>query len=61
VHINGLEGFWSFAKGKLHKYHGVSPEKFPLYLFEMQFRYNHRGQDLFRLILNALLQPVPEL
>ena len=61
VHINGLEGFWSFAKGKLYKYHGVSPERFPLYLFEMEFRYNHRGQDLFRLILDALLQPVPEL
>ena len=61
VHVNGLEGFWSFAKGKLYKYHGVSPAKFPLYLFEMQFRYNHRSQDLFRLILDALLQPVPEL
>lgn len=23
VHINGLEGFWSYAKGKLFKHHGV--------------------------------------
>lgn len=61
VHINGLEGFWSFAKGKLYKYHGVSPEKFPLYLYEMQFRYNHRDEDLFRLILHALSRPVPDL
>lgn len=29
VHINGLEGFWSYAKGKLYKHHGGSPEKFP--------------------------------
>lgn len=59
VHINGLEGFWSYAKGKLQKHHGVSPQHFPLYLYEMQFRYNHRNQDLFDLILDALLKPVP--
>ena len=38
---NGLEGFWSFAKERLIKFHGVSPEKFPFYLKEMEFRYNH--------------------
>jgi transposase len=27
VYINGLEGFWSFAKERLHKYHGISPER----------------------------------
>ena len=42
VYVNGLEGFWSFAKERLIKFHGVSPEKFPLYLKEMEFRYNHR-------------------
>ena len=47
VHINGLEGFWSYAKGRLQKHHGVSPAKFPLYLYEMQFRYNNRDRDLF--------------
>jgi transposase len=61
VHINGLEGFWSYAKGKLLKHHGVSPHRFPLYLYEMQFRYNHRRQDLFHLILHAAVQPVPDL
>jgi transposase len=59
VHINGLEGFWSYAKGKLIRHRGVSPHRFPLYLYEMQFRYNHRTEDLFGLLLNALLQPVP--
>ena len=58
VHINGLEGFWSYAKGKLLKHHGVSPIRFPLYLYEMQFRYNHRHQDLFTLFLDALVRPV---
>jgi transposase len=25
VYINGIEGFWSFAKERLMKYHGVDP------------------------------------
>lgn len=60
VHINGLEGFWSYAKGKLQKHHGVSPSKFPLYLYEMQFRYNNRQHDLFDLLLKTLVKPVPD-
>ncbi|MGH9772964.1 MAG: IS1595 family transposase [Candidatus Acidiferrales bacterium] len=60
VHINGLEGFWSYAKGKLFKHHGVSPHRFPLYLYEMQFRYNNRHRDLFELILDAVVKPVPD-
>ncbi|HEX7940850.1 MAG TPA: IS1595 family transposase, partial [Gemmatimonadaceae bacterium] len=51
VHINGLEGFWSYAKAKFQKHHGVSPVRFPLYLYEWQFRYNHRHEDLFTLFL----------
>lgn len=61
VHINGLEGFWAYAKGKLLKHHGVSPGRFPLYLYEMQYRYNHRRTDLFRQFLTASLQLVPDL
>jgi transposase len=59
VHINGLEGFWSYAKGKLFKHHGVSPSRFPLYLYEMQFRYNHRQENLLDLLLTAILVPIP--
>jgi transposase len=47
VYINGIEGFWSFAKERLMKYHGVNPKKFPLYLKELEFRYNHRHHDLY--------------
>lgn len=60
VHVNGLEGFWSYAKGKLIRHRGISPRYFPLYLYEMQFRYNHRRRDLFPLLLAAVLKPVPE-
>jgi transposase len=61
VHINGLEGFWAYAKGKFLKHHGVSPERFPLYLFEWQFRYNHRREDLFTLFLTKSLNLLPDL
>jgi len=43
----GLEGFWNYAKERIVKFHGVSKEKFPLYLREMEFRYNHRNADIF--------------
>ncbi len=61
VHINGLEGFWAYAKERLIKHHGVSKERFPLYLKEMEFRYNHRHQDLFTLVVQQLTQLVPNL
>jgi transposase len=59
VHINGLEGFWSYAKGKLAKHHGVAPHRFPLYLYEMQFRYHHRCDNLFELLFELLVKAVP--
>ena len=46
-HINGLEGFWSFAKERLLKYHGVSKSYFHLYLKEMEFRYNYRKENIY--------------
>jgi transposase len=54
VYINGIEGFWSYAKGRLQKYHGVSKEKFPLYLKELEYRYNHREADFFDLMIENL-------
>jgi transposase len=61
VYINGLEGFWSYAKQRLIKFHGVSQEKFPLYLKEMEFRYNYRTHDLFDLLSEKLTNLVPKL
>jgi len=46
VFINGIEGFWSFAKERPMKYHEVNPVKFPLSLKELEFRYNNRHHDL---------------
>lgn len=52
VYINGIEGFWSYAKQRLLKFHGVSKNNFKYYLKEMEFRYNNRTKDLFDIILN---------
>jgi transposase len=55
VYINGIERFWSSAEERLMKYHGVDPMKFPLYLKELEFRYNHRARDLFNDLLHVLV------
>jgi len=60
VYINGMEGFWSWAKERLIKHHGVSKEHFPLYLKELEFRYNHRNEDIFDSITNYLCDLVPK-
>ena len=55
VYINGIEGFWSFAKENMAKHHGVSPGKFLLYIKEMEWRYNNRDYNLFDLLLKYML------
>jgi len=58
VYINGVEGFWSFAKERLIKHHGISREKFLFYIKEMEWRYNHKEENLFDLIASYLLGAV---
>ena len=50
-HINGIEGFWSYAKHILYNYRGVSRYHFPMYLKEIEFRYNHKDDNVFKLLL----------
>jgi transposase len=49
-HINGIEGFWSYAKHWLYPYRGVARRYFHLYLGEVAFRFNHRNDDLVPLL-----------
>lgn len=51
-HINGIEGFWSYTKHKLYNYRGVSKANFPLYLKEMEYRFNHRKESILESIIN---------
>lgn len=52
THINGIEGFWSFAKHILYNYRGVSKYHFPMYLKEVEYRFNHRNDNLFKLFMS---------
>ena len=52
-HINGIEGFWSYAKHVLYSYRGVSKYHFPMYLKEIEYRFNHRNQNVFKQFLNT--------
>jgi transposase len=60
VYINGLEGFWSWAKERFIKHHGVSKNYFPLYLKELEFRYNNRNEDIFDQVATYLCDLVPK-
>jgi len=55
VYINGIEGFWAFAKERLIKYHGISRKKFLFYIKEMEWRYNNRGKYLFEFLVYLMV------
>jgi transposase-like protein len=50
-HINGIESFWSYAKIRLVKFHGLDKRTFNFHLKECEFRFNNRGIDLNKLLL----------
>ncbi|WP_243360400.1 transposase [Fundidesulfovibrio terrae] len=53
-------GFWPYLKSRLERLQGVSAEKFPLYLKELEYRWNHRGQDLAGLLARVGLGFMPQ-
>ena len=55
-HINGIESFWSYAKRRLAKFNGISRHTFYLHLKECEFRFNHRKESLYKLLLKTLRQ-----
>ncbi|MFA5689216.1 MAG: IS1595 family transposase [Kiritimatiellales bacterium] len=50
-HINGIETFWSIAKVRLSKFRGIHQSTFYLHLKECEFRFNHRHEDLYQILL----------
>lgn len=49
--INGIEGFRGMAKTRLMKFRGMRRPTFYLHLKGCEFRFNHRDEDLYRLLL----------
>jgi len=53
-HINGIENFWGLAKVRLSKFRGMNKDTFYLHLKECEFRFNHRKENLYKLILKLV-------
>jgi hypothetical protein len=54
--IGIIEEFWSLTKAGLAMYRGIKPELLELYLNEYLFRFNHRNQDIYSLLMERLKQ-----
>lgn len=53
AHINGVESFWSWAKRRVTLYNGVPRDRFPTFLLETEWRFNHRAtieKDIRKLV-----------
>ena len=50
--INGIESFWSFAKTRLSRFRGINKTTIYLHLKECEFRFNHRKENRYLLMLN---------
>ena len=58
-HINGIESFWAYAKLRLARMKGIQRHMFYLHLKETEFRFNHRRDNLYQILLKLLReQPI---
>jgi len=53
AHINGIEGFWGYAKSRLAKFRGMNKHTFYLHLKECEFRFNHRHDQVYEIMLDS--------
>ena len=53
-HVNGIENFWTFAKRRLANFNGCDSDKFVVHLMECEWRYNHRNEDLYKVLSKIL-------
>jgi len=52
--VVGTGGFWEYVKERVTRYRSISPQRFPLYLREFEFRYNHREEDIFPVLVRFI-------
>ena len=53
-YIDEIKGFLNYVKNRLIKFRGISKTTFYLHFKECEFRYNHQGQDLCKILLKLL-------
>lgn len=56
IHVNTMEGFWSWLRSWLRPHHGISQEKLPLYLGFFEFVHNVRKRG--KALLSSLVHLV---
>jgi transposase len=56
--LDDFDLFWSLAKSRLSKFRGLNRNTAYLHVKECEFRFNYRGEDLFKL-LNFIIQRRP--
>jgi hypothetical protein len=55
---NNIDAFWAYARRRLLQFNGIHKHTFYLHLKESEFRFNYRGDNLYRVLLK-LLRTVP--
>lgn len=59
TYVFGSSEFWDFVCPRLHRFQGISPERFPLYLKEMEWRWNAGTRKrLFDIAVDALCRRI---
>jgi transposase len=53
AHVNGIENFWGIAKTRLARLRGIRAGTFYLHLKETEWRFNHRHDNLYLLLLRT--------
>ena len=54
AHLDGIENFWGIAKNRLHQVRGITRKNFNLHLKETEWRFNHRNENIYKLLLSNL-------
>ncbi|XXJ21668.1 transposase [Desulfovibrio caledoniensis] len=59
-HIDAVgDEFWEYAQSRIKKFRGISCQRFPLYMKELEFRFNNRDKSLGEILAAYLCALVP--
>jgi len=53
-HVNGIESFWGFTKTRMSQLRGIRKDKFMIHLKESEWRWNHRNENIYKILLKNL-------
>jgi len=54
ITTNQIEGYWGWLKHRLSKFKGVKWDSLDVHISESVWRYNHRQDDIYKLLLKEL-------